>query len=33
MLIHSFMLAKKLVKMNDHLLGARMLNRVSHNIS
>jgi len=33
MLIHSFMLAKRLVKMQDHLGGARMLIRVSNNIS
>ena len=33
MLIHSFMLAKKLVKMNNHMGAARMLCRVSENIS
>lgn len=29
MLIHSFTLAKRLVKVNDHLGAARMLNRVA----
>lgn len=33
MLIHSFTLAKRLVKMNDHLGAARMLIRVATNIS
>jgi len=33
MIIHSFMLAKRLVKYQDHYGGARMLIRVSNNIS
>lgn len=33
MLIHSFQLGKRLVKMGNHLGAARMLNRVSKNIS
>ena len=33
MLIHSFILAKRLVKMNNHMGGARMLIRVAQNIS
>lgn len=33
MLIHSFTLAKRLVKMNDHVGAARMLIRVATNIS
>jgi WD repeat-containing protein 19 len=33
MLIHSFTLAKRLVKINDHLGAARMLMRVATNIS
>lgn len=33
MLIHSFTLAKRLVKINDHLGAARMLIRVATNIS
>lgn len=33
MLVHSFILAKRLIKMNDHLGAARLLIRVSNNIS
>jgi WD repeat-containing protein 19 len=33
MVIHSYMLAKRLMKMQDHIGGARMLNRVAKNIS
>jgi WD repeat-containing protein 19 len=33
MIIHSFQLAKRLVKMNNHVGAARMLIRVSKNIS